>query len=38
MTDLKPWQSISEQLALLKGRGLLVANESAALDYLARMG
>src|SRR5690625_4088976 len=38
MTDLKPWKSMSDQLALLKGRGLLVDNESAALDYLARIG
>lgn len=29
---------MSDQLALLKGRGLLVDNESAALDYLARIG
>src|SRR5690625_7504485 len=38
MTDLKPWKSMSDQLALLKGRGLLVDNESAALDYLTRIG
>ncbi|MBE0506884.1 MAG: Abi family protein [Marinospirillum sp.] len=38
MTDLKPWKSMSDQLALLKKRGLLVDNESAALDYLARIG
>src|SRR5690625_129193 len=38
MPDLKPWKSMSDQLALLKGRRLLVDNESAALDYLARIG
>ena len=32
MTDLKPWQSMSDQLALLKERGLLVDNEQAALE------
>jgi len=34
----KPWKSFLEQLALLKSRGLLVDNESAALDYLGRIG
>lgn len=38
MPKIKPWNSFAEQLALLKGRGLLVDNESAALDYLERIG
>lgn len=38
MTNLKPWKSTAEQLELLKSRGLLVDDEQAALDYLARIG
>lgn len=38
MANLKPWKSMVDQLALLKQRGLLVDNEPAALDYLARIG
>ena len=38
MSSLKPWISMTEQLTLLKSRGLLVDNETAALDYLARIG
>ncbi|NNM60042.1 MAG: abortive phage resistance protein [Legionellales bacterium] len=38
MANLKPWKSMAEQLALLKSRRLLVDNEAAALDYLARIG
>lgn len=38
MTTLKPWKSTAEQLELLKSRGLLVDDEQAALDYLARIG
>jgi abortive infection bacteriophage resistance protein len=38
MADLKPWKTMAEQLALLKNRGLLVDNDAAALDYLARIG
>lgn len=34
----KPWKSFSEQLELLKERGLQVDNEAAALDYLDRIG
>lgn len=38
MADLKPWRSMTDQLALLKSRGLLVDNDTAALNYLARIG
>jgi abortive infection bacteriophage resistance protein len=38
MADLKPWKTMTEQLALLKSRGLQVDDETAALDYLARIG
>lgn len=38
MSQVKPWKSFADQLALLKERGLQVDNESAALDYLARIG
>ncbi len=38
MTQNKPWKSFEEQLAILRGRGLLVDNEPAALDYLDRIG
>lgn len=32
------WLSYADQLSLLKGRGLLVEDEPAALDYLERIG
>jgi len=35
---MKQWKSYNEQLALLKDRGLIVDNETAALDYLERIG
>lgn len=38
MTQNKEWKSFQEQLGILKNRGLLVDNESAALDYLDRIG
>lgn len=38
MADLKPWRSMTDQLAVLKARGLLVDNDTAALNYLARIG
>lgn len=38
MAELKPWKSMTDQLALLKERGLLVDDEAAALDYLPRIG
>lgn len=38
MTNLKPWLSMASQLAMLKQRGLMVDNDDAALDYLARIG
>jgi len=38
MSGLKPWKSVEEQLAILKSRGLQVGNESAALNYLKRIG
>lgn len=34
----KQWMSFSDQLQLLKSRGLIVENEKAALDYLRRIG
>lgn len=36
--SLKPWKSITEQLLLLKERGLQVSDETAALSYLGRIG
>tara|TARA_R110002072_G_scaffold622_8_gene4843 strand:- start:5923 stop:6207 length:285 start_codon:yes stop_codon:yes gene_type:complete len=38
MDKIKPWQSMFDQLALLKARGLLIDNEPAALNYLSRIG
>lgn len=38
MSDIKPWKSVEEQLAILQSRGLQVDNEPAALNYLARIG
>ncbi len=38
MSEDKPWKSFTEQLEILKSRGLLVDNEPAALDYLDRIG
>jgi abortive infection bacteriophage resistance protein len=38
LNQSKPWHSYVDQLALLKQRGLLVDNETAALDYLERIG
>lgn len=38
MKSLKPWMSFSDQLQQLKGRGLGVENDAAALDYLERIG
>ena len=38
MNHDKPWKSFEEQLSILKTRGLRVDNESAALDYLERIG
>lgn len=35
---LKPWCPLHEQLELLRGRGLQVEDEAAALDYLGRLG
>lgn len=35
---LKAWKSFEDQLAVLKGRGLIVENDRAALDYLDRVG
>lgn len=34
----RPWKSFEEQLALLKMRGMVVTDETAALDYLERVG
>ncbi|HAA45036.1 MAG: Abi family protein [Halomonas sp. 54_146] len=34
----RPWTSFSEQLELLKFRGMVVTDEAAALDYLQRVG
>lgn len=34
----KPWKSFEEQLAILKGRGLQVDDDVAALNYLGRLG
>ncbi|MCF6226034.1 MAG: Abi family protein [Xanthomonadales bacterium] len=38
MSQTKPWKSFPEQLSILRGRALLVDNETAALDYLERIG
>lgn len=38
MNNGKPWKSFSEQLDILKDRGLLVDNDDAALNYLDRIG
>lgn len=38
MTQNKQWKDFSEQLAILKSRGLLVDDESKALHYLERIG
>jgi len=38
MDRSKLWKSFTEQLNILKGRGLLVDNEAPALDYLDRIG
>ncbi|GGO77587.1 abi family protein [Marinobacterium nitratireducens] len=34
----RPWKSYGDQLALLQSRGLGVSDETAALDYLERVG
>jgi len=34
----KPWKSFEEQLAILKGRGLLVDDDAKAINYLERLG
>lgn len=34
----RPWKSFAEQLELLKSRGMVVTDETAALDYLERVG
>lgn len=38
MNSVKPWQSFSDQLQILKSRGLQVEDDEAALRYLARIG
>lgn len=38
MNAAKPWKSFEEQLAILKGRGLQVDDDAAALNYLERLG
>ncbi|EGN75240.1 abortive infection bacteriophage resistance protein [Idiomarina sp. A28L] len=38
MTYNRPWKSFPEQLELLKSRGMIVTDETAALDYLERVG
>ncbi len=38
MATDKPWKSFTDQLELLRSRGLLVDNEPAALAYLDRIG
>ena len=38
MTNLKPWLPMAGQIARLKQRGLLVDNDDAVLNYLARIG
>lgn len=34
----RPWKSFEEQIALLQARGMEVADEAAALEYLERVG
>jgi len=34
----KPWKGFEEQLEILKSRGMLVGDETKALDYLGRIG
>ena len=38
MVYSRPWTSFPGQLALLKSRGMVVSDETAALDYLQRVG
>lgn len=38
MTYARPWMSFSDQLELLKSRGMEVSDERAALSYLERIG
>ena len=38
MNNSKPWKSFEEQLAILKGRGLQVDDDTKALNYLDRLG
>lgn len=38
MSYSRPWKSFSEQLELLKSRGMVVTDEASALDYLERVG
>ena len=38
MSATKPWKSFEEQLEVLKSRGLQCDDETAALDYLERIG
>lgn len=38
MNSVKPWHAFSEQLQILKSRGLQVEDDEAALKYLARIG
>jgi len=38
MVYSRPWTSFPDQLALLKSRGMVVSDETAALDYLQRVG
>ena len=38
MVYTRPWKSFSDQLELLKSRGMVVTDEAAALDYLQRVG
>ncbi|OIQ02621.1 MAG: abortive phage resistance protein [Zetaproteobacteria bacterium CG06_land_8_20_14_3_00_59_53] len=38
MSQEKPWKSFDEQLSILKGRGLQIDDEAAALSYLERLG
>ena len=38
MNPLKPWLSFDDQLLRLKNRGLVVDNDTVALDYLERIG
>lgn len=38
MTNLKEWKTFEDQLELLRGRGLHVDDDAAALSYLQRIG